>query len=195
MWCRSDLLLPTRPYSSVTGTHIRSVCQQGSAILVKSLAPSCWMLSQVGRPNAAGLQHQATMPATAPLQLYACLPLPLSAPDRVLLPTTFDKRCTDNSRLFTAPASIHGHVGCSRGCSGQGKLRHMQCKSSSPKVHGPLHCSFVLFYLDAAGGPKMRKWYGQESNSGVPRDGGEQPGEQPQLQVSLIGWHRLAGMG
>lgn len=25
----------------------------------------------------------------------------------------------------------------------------------------------------AAGGPKMRKWYGQESNN-VPRDGGEQ---------------------
>jgi hypothetical protein len=44
----------------------------------------------------------------------------------------------------------------------------------------------------AAGGPKMRKWYGQESNSGVPRDGGEQPEEQRQLQVCMIGWHELA---
>lgn len=31
------------------------------------------------------------------------------------------------------------------------------------------------------GGPKMRKWYGQESNN-VPRDGGEQPQEQEQEQ-------------
>lgn len=29
-----------------------------------------------------------------------------------------------------------------------------------------------------AGGPKMRKWYGQESNSNLPRDGGEQPDQQ-----------------
>jgi hypothetical protein len=28
----------------------------------------------------------------------------------------------------------------------------------------------------------MRKWYGQESNSGVPRDGGE--------QVRVISWHK-----
>jgi hypothetical protein len=36
------------------------------------------------------------------------------------------------------------------------------------------------------GGPKMRKWYGQESNS-VPRDGGEQAEQVRHMHISAGG--------
>lgn len=45
-----------------------------------------------------------------------------------------------------------------------------------PPTHTHINHTHINHVI--AGGPKMRKWYGQESNSNLPRDGGEQPDQQ-----------------